>query len=168
MLRDLNAVLFFLSLGLLTSYFSKNMIIIMVVAMIGTNLLMSIRRLPKEGFEGNKKTDDTGVAPASAAEDETEATGAKPKLDYASTVEKAYDNLDKLLGSDALMKMGEQTQHLAERQANLMKTMEGMAPLVQKAGTMLEGLNVGGMGDMMEKMMGQLSGFDKNVEKAKI
>lgn len=167
MLRDLDAVFFFLALGLVTSYFSKNMIIVMIVAMIGTNLLMSTRRPAKEGFEGKKKTEDgkneepapDAVSPASAEEDEEEATGKKPNIDYASTLEKAYDNLDKLLGSDALKQMSDRTQNLAAQQANLMETMKGMEPMMQRAGQMLEGLDVGQMGGMIEGITKKLEGL---------
>lgn len=171
MLRDLDAVFFFLALGLVTSYFSKNMIIVMIVAMIGTNLLMSTRRPMKEGFEEKEKTDDgkskgsssDAVAPApasaSAKEDEEEATGKKPNIDYASTLEKAYDNLDKLLGSDALKQMSDRTQNLAAQQANLMETMKGMEPMMQRAGQMLEGLDVGQMGGMIEGLTKKLEGL---------
>tara|TARA_Y100000748_G_scaffold114322_1_gene95706 strand:+ start:2520 stop:3128 length:609 start_codon:yes stop_codon:yes gene_type:complete len=170
MLRDLDAVFFFLALGLVTSYFSKNMIIVMIVAMIGTNLLMSTRRPTKEGFEGEDGTkkaeggkhkgsaSDT-VSPASAEEDEEEATGKKPNIDYASTLEKAYDNLDKLLGSDALKHMSDRTQNLAAQQANLMETMKGMEPMMQRAGQMLEGLDVGQMGGMIEGLTKKLEGL---------
>ena len=171
MLRDLDAVFFFLALGLVTSYFSKNMIIVMIVAMIGTNLLMSTRRPAKEGFEDKKqkekKTEDEknkepaheSVSPSSAEEDEEEATGKKPNIDYASTLEKAYDNLDKLLGSDALKQMSDRTQNLAAQQANLMETMKGMEPMMQRAGQMLEGLDVGQMGGMIEGLTKKLEGL---------
>lgn len=170
MLRDLDAVMFFVALGLLTSYFSKNMIVVMLVAMVGTNLLMTQRRSRKEGFEGEKDSDDEQsekkkkkkdevVKVASAVTDEEEATGRKPKLDYAGTLEKAYDNLDKLLGSDALQHMGERTQNLAAQQANLMETMKGIEPMMQRAGQMLEGLDVGQMGGMIEKLTSKISGL---------
>ena len=169
MLRDLDAVFFFLALGLVTSYFSKNMIIVMIVTMVGTNLLMSMRRTTKEGFEGEEgKNTDGGkkkgsasdvVSPASAEEDEEEATGKKPNIDYASTLEKAYDNLDKLLGSDALKHMSDRTQNLAAQQANLMETMKGMEPMMQRAGKMLEGLDIGQMGGMIEGLTKKLEGL---------
>lgn len=169
MLRDLDAVFFFLALGLVTSYFSKNMIIVMTVAMVGTNLLMSTRRQTKEGFdeeeskkkEGrkNKESETESVSPASAEEDEDESTGKKPNIDYASTVEKAYDNLDKLLGSDALKNMSDRTQNLAAQQANLMETMKGMQPMMKQAGQMLEGLDVGQMGGMIEGLTKKLEGL---------
>lgn len=161
MLRDLDAVFFFLALGLVTSYFSKNMIIVMIVAMIGTNLLMTARRSMKEGFEDEKNKESTpdAAVPASSEEDEEEATGKKPNIDYASTLEKAYDNLDKLLGSDALKQMSDRTQNLAAQQANLMETMKGMEPMMQRAGQMLEGLDVSQMGGMIEGLTKRLEGL---------
>ena len=143
------------------------MIIVMIVAMVGTNLLMSTRRSMREGFEDEKKTEGKNnkestpdaVAPASPEEDEEEATGKKPNIDYASTLEKAYDNLDKLLGSDALKQMSDRTQNLAAQQANLMETMKGMEPMMQRAGQMLEGLDVSQMGGMIEGLTKRLEGL---------
>ena len=40
--RNVDAVMFYIILGLLTSYFSKNMIVVLLVAMIGTNLLVAL------------------------------------------------------------------------------------------------------------------------------
>jgi len=40
MLRQMDAIVFFLIVGFLTSYFSKNMIIIMVIAILSTNFLI--------------------------------------------------------------------------------------------------------------------------------
>jgi hypothetical protein len=146
LLQDFDAIMFFLILGFLTSYFSKNMIIVMLVAMIGTNFLAATKRLNvmKEGMSGNagrkkskdkdsKKTkkdpataedqenqDDvvtvtedttttkesmTKLSPASVSDDDVKIK--KPNLDYAATLEAAYDNLDKMLGSDAIKSMSD-------------------------------------------------------------
>ena len=178
MLRDLDAVLFFMSLGFLTTYFSKNMIVVMIVAMLGTNLLVAIRRPLKEGMdnkkEKKKKTNDVEENTKDEAEDvdeeleDEEATGRKPKLDYASTLEKAYDNLDQLLGSDAIKQMSDRTQNLAQQQSNLMETMKNMEPMMDQAAGMLQKLNMNGdMGGMMDKMMGKLQNLtaqQKNIQ----
>ena len=191
MLGNLNAVLFFLALGLLTSYFSKNMIIVMLVAMIGTNFLMT-KSHAKEGFEDKKNNnkskvdteplvklaprelDDASVEdrnipakvrPATADEDEEEATGRKPKLDFAKTVEIAYDNLDKLLGSRALADMGDNTERLARQQKELMKTLKGVEPMMQRAGKMLEGLDVEQMSGMIENSHQQNAEYEPNTVK---
>ena len=129
MIQDLNAVFFMLIVGFLTSYFSKNMIIILLTALVATNLFATSRsvyvaaeKANKEGFRGkeglkNRKKRESlsplspqKVKSAGSALDEEEGTGKKPKLDYAATLESAYDNLDNLLGSDAIRNMSEDTQ----------------------------------------------------------
>ena len=53
-------------------------------------------------------------------DDDDEDGDAKPNIDYASTVESAYDNLDKILDSDALKAMSQDSQRLIEKQQKLM------------------------------------------------
>ena len=199
LLRQFEAVIFFLVIGFLSSYFSKNMIVIMLVAILITNFLIGtklIGRAVKEGLKNmdknkdedddktnnsepgvvkaalmggaskfltengvdveqpkkvvttkNKKTDTfTTLSPASVHEGEQ---STDHKVDYASTLESAYDNLDKLLGSDAIRTMTEDTQRLAEKQQILMGNIKQLQPMMQTAGKMLDGLNVGQMGDML-------------------
>ena len=56
MLKDLDAVLFFLAIGLVTSYFSKNMIVIMLISLVITNFVMATRQDIREGMEEGKVT----------------------------------------------------------------------------------------------------------------
>ena len=199
MLRQFEAIVFFLIVGFLSSYFSKNMIIIMLVAILSTNFLIGtklIGKKVKEGLEGMKKdtvkkdsakksTDikegmDAVVAapgckdkdgkpipckikekfaalsPASIHEGDE---GTDHKVDYASTLESAYDNLDKLLGSDAIKTMTEDTQRLAEKQQLLMGNIKQLQPMMQTAGKMLDGLNVGQMGDMLTSLEDKFKKF---------
>lgn len=53
---------------------------------------------------------DTEDGDKSLDNQEKIASGKKSQLDYAGTVESAYDNLDKLLSSDALKNMGLDTK----------------------------------------------------------
>ena len=50
-IRDLDAVAFFAIIGFLATYFSKNMIVVLLVAMVATNMLTMSRtlRLVQEG-----------------------------------------------------------------------------------------------------------------------
>ena len=50
MVKDFESLALFISLGLITSYFSKNMIIIMGVAMFGTNVVFASNKI-REGFK---------------------------------------------------------------------------------------------------------------------
>ena len=167
MLGNMDAVMFFLVVGFLTSYFSKNMIIIMLVTIILTNFFISSRHLGnrqlKEGFDEKKEKNGSSPPPPAPADeklDEEEATG-KPKVDYASTLEAAYDNIDKLLSSDALSSMSNETQRLAEKQQKLMGNIQKLEPMMAKAGSLLEGLNMDKMEKMMETVGGQVNKLTK-------
>ena len=54
MLKQLDAVAFFIIVGFLATYFSKNMIIVLLAAMVSTFLLVQVRLLGNSGREGFK------------------------------------------------------------------------------------------------------------------
>ena len=214
-MREYEAIVFFLIMGFIASAFSKNMIIIMLTAIISTFGVVVIKIFTKvrEGFaareaenesesEGEeddaKKTENmqdlnpadfeeepskdakkdakkskgaSASASASASNsakknsakknsvvrskdniqglDDSEGgvVGHKPKINYASTLEAAYDNLDKLLSSDALKNMSADTQRLASKQQNLMGNIEKLTPMITSAKGLLDNMNVDGMAD---------------------
>ena len=224
MMKQLDAVAFFIIIGFLTSYFSKNMIIIMLTSMVSTFALVQINILGKvqEGMttEGDNKlktpeehanskatgnsngtNENAPSDPISTSEipmteeDRTKLTsikdplqkkhtdgfktsnkekfsqkltparynnnnddvsfgGEKPEIDYSATLETAYDNLDKLLNSKAMKNMSEDTNRLAEKQQLLMGNIEKMEPIMQKAGSLLENMD-------MTKIEGMIKGLDK-------
>jgi len=93
--------------------------------------------------------------------------GGGSKIDYASTIENAYDDLNKILGSDGIKNLTQDTQRLMKQQMSLAQSMEGLAPLVQKMMPMAEKMqgmmtSMGGEGgmsglmDMAKKMASQV------------
>jgi len=172
---NLDAVVFFLIVGYLSTYFSKNMIIVLIVAMIATNLLVATNSMNsfKEGMKVKQKAEkiisntkkkatsgfNNPTVSAPAGLDEEEGSGKKSNLDYAGTIEAAYDNIDKLLGSDAIRNMSEDTQRLAEKQKNLMGNIKQLEPLMQRAGSMLEGLEGGKLEGMIENLSKRIGGL---------
>ena len=80
------------------------------------------------------------------------------KIDYAATVEGAYDELNKILGSDGIKSLTNDTQRLMKQQlalAESMKTiepmMEAMGPLADQAQKILKGMGGdGGMESLMK------------------
>jgi len=70
------------------------------------------------------------------------------RIDYASTMESAYDNLDKILGSESISKLTNDTQKLMSKQQQLFDTMQTMAPALNEAKDMLKGFDLKGLGDM--------------------
>jgi hypothetical protein len=68
-------------------------------------------------------------------------TDGGSRIDYTSTIEGAYDNLDKILGSDGITKLTGDTQKLMEQQQKLFESMQSMAPMIENAKGMLDGFN---------------------------
>ena len=229
MMKQLDAVAFFIIIGFLTSYFSKNMIVIMFTSMISTFLLVQVNMLgnvqegmevkegnepiktpeqhteskatangngsangsndtapsdpisgeqlldekerakiteikeplqnkPTEGHKNNKEKFSQKLSPArynSGEDDGVSIANKKPSVDYASTLETAYDNLDKLLSSDAMKNMSEDTNRLAEKQQLLMGNISKMDPIMKKAASILDGMDMG----KIEGILGKLGSF---------
>jgi hypothetical protein len=78
------------------------------------------------------------------------AKNGNDRLDYASTLEAAYDNLETMLDGNSLGKLTEDTQRLMKTQQELFQTMNKMAPMVGEAKSMLEGFNLKGLTDILK------------------
>jgi hypothetical protein len=184
MMRQTEAVMLFALVGFLTTFFTQNMVIVLLAAIIVTNVyagsILGIRI--KEGMEGKEHDDDADDADDD--DDDKEGmgheegekkkkgkkegmpslkpadlppNGKKPKLDPSGTLEAAYDNLDKLLDSGAIDKMSSETQNLASQQDKLMKNIDRLEPMLGAAESMMKkmsGLNIGGMEERIKKMVG--------------
>jgi hypothetical protein len=189
---NLNSVLFFLVLAVLVRYFSKNMIIVLGVPLIVVNLfsLKGKSYYYIEGLENHNDTikkinDDkqksqTAVMPGTDTEHTTNgpesanvktdenfevgrAKNGGSKIDYASTIENAYDELNKVLGSDGIKSLTDDTQRLMKQQMDLAQSMNSLGPMVEKMMPMakqmqgmMEGMNgsggMSGLMDMAQKM----------------
>jgi hypothetical protein len=128
--------------------------------------------------EDDKKTDDTagtkdsvGASNDKKSDEHFEVGRPKnggSKIDYAATIEGAYDQLNSILGSDGIKNLTGDTQRLMQQQADLAKSMESMAPMIEKmmpmavkASEMMKNMNADGKGieglmEMAKKMSGGL------------
>jgi len=79
-----------------------------------------------ESFEGNTNSKNNNVK-------------NKPKIDYASTVEEAYDNLSGILGGEGIQNLTKDTKKLMKQQHQLAETMKGMGPLLEGMGPLIKG-----------------------------
>jgi len=181
---NFNIVLFFIVLAGLVRYFSQNMIIVLGVPLIIVNLFaMKQTSYGLEGMETPKGDPKKDEKPKEEPKDDNSATG-KPaeepkdhfevgrkkngtsKIDYASTIEDAYDDLNKILGSDGMKSLTEDTQRLMKQQMELAQSMKQMTPIVEKmlpmaeqAQKMMSTMDGNGMSNLMEmakKMSGGL------------
>jgi hypothetical protein len=71
------------------------------------------------------------------------------KIDYASTVEDAYDQLNSILGSDGIKNLTGDTQKLMKQQMQLAESMKNIGPMIEGLGPMMKQAQdlLGGMGD---------------------
>lgn len=100
--------------------------------------------------------EDSDIVSADAAKKEDFEVGRRKngasKIDYASTIEDAYDDLNKILGSDGIKRLTNDTQGLMKQQMELAESMKAMTPLVQ------------GMAPMIEQMKSMMTTMDGNGE----
>jgi hypothetical protein len=107
---------------------------------------------------------DTPVASTTTTDESFEVgrpkkSGGGYKVDYASTVEDAYDELNKIIGGDGIKRLTSDTQNLMKQQLQLAEAMKGMGPLIQNMAPLMEqaqglmnGMGAGkdGLGDIMK------------------
>ena len=212
---NMMAVVLFVLSGLATTYFSKNMIVVLVTSLVITSFFVGTKtaiRINKEGMKNKKdkkgKKDKSGDKSGdkkdkenfddndddeddiedtqheaakvirknkpmkkresdkmnSKEEDNMKTKDKKNKItiDHQSTLEEAYDNLERMLGSDGIRNMTKDTKKLAEKQKKLMANIKNMQPMLQNATKMLEGLDLEGMGNIT-KMMGNVTNLTKKM-----
>lgn len=70
-------------------------------------------------------------------------------IDYATTIEDAYDELNNILSSDGIQRLTSDTQNLMKQQMQLAEAMKGMTPVIQSIAPMVENLK-GMMGQVGE------------------
>lgn len=247
-LRDSFALLIFLSIGFISTYFSKNMTIVLMSTLILTNFITVISKNFVSGREGfDAATPDStaaaepgteadsaaaAAAAAAAAKPAAAAAAAKPaaaaaaakpaaaaaaaakpaaapsgvtgaglgskalkkvtmsasstkdplkveamtelspasindeddlpvnnRVDYAKTLEKAYDNLENIVGQDGVRGLTSQTNTLMDQQQKLMENMKSMEPLLKTAQSFLDKFESSSMGKLFEKIPGMSSMF---------
>lgn len=220
--NNVNAVVLIALIGLVMSYFSKNMIIVLLTAFASVFLLEMLGyRGVMEGMKAEKDADANADADADkdrtsprtrtrstsprtkstsprtkvdVAKDKTDADDEKPeeetkkeinskkitktktkqgmatlspasydgkdhdadegdgvkgsssanRIDYASTLEQAYDNIETIIGEDGVRGLTDQTKSLMNQQKELMNNMKEMGPLLKSAEGFMEQLTGGG------------------------
>ena len=75
------------------------------------------------------------------------------RIDYASTVEDAYDDLNKILGGNGIKQLTDDTQNLMKQQMQLADAMKSMTPLMEQAQSLLKGFDM--------KSLSSLAGLTK-------
>jgi len=158
-------ILYYFLTVLSVYYFTDNITIICLVTFLTTSFCLC--KYGKEGLENqvdkttnpvsrkkNKKSfiDDApednmeGIASSDGMHNnEPEASHSKqgkkkggPRIDYASTLEESYENLNDVLGGEGISKLTKDTQGLMSQQLKLAEAMNNMSPLLQQAQSLLK------------------------------
>jgi len=156
------------------------MIINLSVAILSTNVLFAGNRI-REGLESKKRKEKVQnmkkqegaknrkkkgekftqnnvppSRPAPATEGEEDEEIGK-RIDYASTMEQAYDNLSKMLGPEGINGLSNETKSLVAQQKSLMENLNNMAPVLKTAKETLDSL--GGTMPNLKNLQGLMEQF---------
>jgi hypothetical protein len=89
-------------------------------------------------------------------------------IDYATTIEDAYDQLNSILGKDGIKNLTADTERLMQQQSQLAGSLKDMGPLMEKMSpmmeqvkSMMESMPKEGKEDIMGKVQGMLSALKK-------
>lgn len=107
---------------------------------------------------GNKKAGFNNPKGGSSLRDAAPVNGGNSRIDYATTLEDAYDNLDKILGSDGINRLSNDTQRLMQQQQKLFDTMSNMMPMINTAKDMMGSIDMtqlGGLADLAGGLGGE-------------
>jgi hypothetical protein len=158
-------VLLFIIFAAMIRYFSKNMIVVLGLPLLIVNMMAFNNNSYYEGFkegaddeeekkdakkkDADKKDADKKDADKKDAKKDDEkdvdesfevgrAKNRGHKIDYASTIEDAYDQLNSILGKDGIKNLTQDTERLMQQQAQLAGSLKDMGPLMEKMGPMME------------------------------
>ena len=93
---------------------------------------------------------DEGVAASEQDGMTTMYQKKQHRVDYASTIEDAYGDLNKIIGGDGIKRLTDDTQKLMNQQLQLAEAMKNMSPLLDQAKSMLSGFDMKNMGDLAQ------------------
>ena len=162
-LQNYKAVVFFILVGFLTYYFTKNMSIVLLTAILATALYSNMQKKLVEGLENKKEEmedDDDDEEGMEDEDDEAEEEGMKSgsgRVDYEKTLTDSYKNLNSMIGNEGMQRMTKDTERLMNTQKQLAKNMENMKPMLENAQSMIagmKGMDLKGLGKMMNQLGG--------------
>ena len=155
----------FALIGLLVSYFTKNMTMVLIVTLL-TSSFLHITRKTVEGITNKVTNKDTDDETDTDDDDEVNDHVKKPKktaINHQKTVSKAYENAQSVLGNGNFKQMSNDAAELMKNQEALTESLQSIAPLIKNAGSVLDKFDMGEMSNMIGKLGGMnLGGKKKN------
>jgi hypothetical protein len=173
--KNTEAIAFFLIVGFLTTYFSKNMIVVLLVAMVSTSIFTSTRMsfgklgMSKEGMENKegKKENDAKKIDDKDADDKDDASNADkvPKKegfdDNKKTIPKMNDKTDKSkdepVGAEAQKTKGTNGKNFVSQGDTLAEAYKNLEGMIGKDG-------IQGLTNQTETLLNQQHELMQNIK----
>ena len=163
MMGDIRVLAFFALVGFVVSKFSKNMIIVLGSAMLATNFFLVGRRTTQivEGMtssgnkKGSKKESLGGMNKKNLAKQAKRVKKEEERVDYATTVEQAYDNLENIVGKGGISKLTEDTSRLMDKQNKMFENLKNMGPLIGQYKEMMGSMNLENINKLTTTLIGK-------------
>ena len=142
--KDFNSVFVFAIVGFLLSFFTKNMILILIVALLFTHFIKFTIHYKKEGMENKKKEglkskkEGMEEKEEEKEEDSKEEKEEEPKLDKVEVDEDLPENKDmseeeKKQKKEEYDKLKKEFVEFQSIQKDILKNMQEIDPLLNKA-----------------------------------
>ena len=145
MINDVKAVMFFITIGFLLTYYSKNMIIVAGITILATNIMVLIKR-NRRSYEGM----------------EDEVTAEDEVIDE----DEIFDNLEPFDQESANKKLsgasvnGKDADKLMKQQKDLLQQYEKLKPSLERSYKLLNSMGgADGVQGMLEKVGGMIDKF---------
>jgi len=168
-MEDFESLTLFVAIYALSTYFSKNTIVKLSLAILGTAVVRTPGRAKvwpwreREGMKNKEKgdkdeeetvtvTETMSTVPKAATEEEEEAK-SNNLMALGANIKRQYGELQEKLGKGGLGALTTDTKELASTQKNLMEQMENMAPLMENAEKLLKTFESSGMMKMVDRIL---------------
>lgn len=154
MARNVEAITLMAAVGFLTWYFSKNMTIVLGVALLVTNLVYSIQRF--EGFDTSGTPSQKPSPPSStetcehgvgedgkckpAPEPMANITPARVDGEEDETDQSTFKKVDKVMKDGELEKLTKETETLLKNQETIQNNITQLQPMMKQLNEMISSL----------------------------
>jgi hypothetical protein len=147
-------MLLFIMIVFITKQYSNNMVIVLLSAIVGTNILASINIIySQEGMSTSRRT------PKAKAIKDVQNDEDVPVIDSEDTKNTAFASLQDLIGKDGVDGLSLDTDNLMSKQKVLSESMDAMVPLIDKANKLVGSINT----DQFDKISGLFDRFKPKV-----
>ena len=152
------STILFVAIGLLAHNYTKNMIVVLVVAIFGAGIFSHFIKI-NEGMahknsESDEDADDEDGDDEGAEDDEMEEDFTSSHVDKATTIKKNLENIKNIVGSGGINKMTRETAALMKQQNKMLENMERLKPITEQATGLVDKLE----GSQLLKTMAQNKG----------